>query len=113
MFASTNSRSARKPTRARRLVTEGQWNLVHDVVGTAAIGEGKDSDLERRILFIVRRDGGLDAAWIDLDQVIEPGLATVRLQPVLLLKEPPLLIATRARTAARERHHDQQAHPTG
>jgi undecaprenyl-phosphate 4-deoxy-4-formamido-L-arabinose transferase len=81
------------PTGALLAIAEGQRNLVDDEIRTAAIGEWKHCNLERRVLLIVGRDLDVHATGIEFDHPIEEGLAAVA-EIILLLKErPPFLRA--------------------
>src|SRR5215472_140090 len=87
----------------------GQRNFIDDVLRAAAVSKRKNRDFRGRILLIVSRNLGSRHARIQLDQVIEPGLAAVCLESVLVAEECAVLVV-RLRAASCQRAQNRQAY---
>src|ERR1700719_3441431 len=78
-------------------------DLIYDELRIAAVREWQDGDLLRGGLFIVGRQVGLEAAGIELDHVIEPGLAPVGFETLLIAEECAVVVVRLRRSASAKR----------
>ena len=87
-----------------------QRNFIDDVLRVAMVGEWQDRDLLRRRLFVVGCKMGLEGAGIELDQVIEPGLAPVGVETLLVAEECSVVVVhlRRSASAKRDRSDDDR-----
>jgi hypothetical protein len=73
------------------LVAIGQRYFVHYEVGAAVVGKGQDRDARRRITPELGLHIHVEAAGVEFDQTVQPGLAAVGFKVVFLLEKRPLL----------------------
>src|ERR1700719_3508043 len=62
----------------------GQRDFIDDVLRAAAVGERKNRDPLRCCLLVVGGYVSLERAGVKFDQVIEPGLSPVSVDPILV-----------------------------
>ena len=70
----------------------GQWNFINNVLSSATVGKGKNRYFGGWMLFKIRSHRTFKDARIEFDQMIEPCLAAMRTQPVLVTEECAVLI---------------------
>src|SRR5260370_25653212 len=101
-----------RPVRALLLVPERQRDLVNDEIRAAVIDKRKYRDFLRSGLIVVVGQVRIEAARVNLDQVIEPGLAAVGVESKLIAEEwPVLVLVTRLGTSAES--HGAEEHRGG